>query len=140
MIKKIQPKQDVRSLFLKLKKWLLIAIVSLVVALSLGGTAIALSMFVKNLAGLGQMQFTDQCVVSEIEADDLTKVKVKLLPNANTMAGTTYTVSLFLNSQYEDDKTTSWTQAEIDAHAKKTLTFTGLDLVSVITFKVEITH
>lgn len=123
-----------------MKKWLLIALVSLVVALSLGGTAIALSMFTKNLAALGEMKFTDQCKVSEIEADDLTKVKVKLLPNANTVAGATYVVSLFLNGQYQDEKTVSWTQAEIDAHAKKTLTFTGLDLSPVTTFKVEITH
>ena len=123
-----------------MRKWLLVVLVSLVVALSLGGAAIALSMFTKNLAGLGQMQFTDQCQVSEIEADDLTKVKVKLLPNVNTVAGVTYTVSLFLNGQYEDDQTTTWTQAEIDVHTKKTLTFTGLDLASVIVFRVEVTH
>jgi len=122
-----------------MKKWLLTALVVLIVAISLATAAYAISMFTKNLAALGKVNFTDECTVEEIEVDDLTTIKVKLLSNANTVADRNYSVRLYLDGVETAGQLVSWLAGEIPG-TRKTITFTGLSLSAVTTVRVDVTH
>jgi len=123
------------------RTWLIVLALGVGLLIFGGGYALGLNIYQKTLDAIGAVKFTDEVTVSEIEIDDATQVKVKLSPvSGKTQDAVNYIVHLFLDGVDSDQKTTSWTASEIAANTKKTVTFTGLNLVPVLTLKVEVTH
>ena len=95
------------------------------------GVGIALTVTTFNLAGMGQLNFTDEAGVANIRVIDIGKVQVTLQSTANTVADRIYTVKLCLDDDQAASCTVSWTQQEIDSNVNKVLVFASLDLSSV---------
>lgn len=124
-----------------MKRTLLIALLVAVGAgLFIGGYTYALNIYTKSLDAIGILNITDESQISEIEVESEGKMKVKLLPTTNTQPDVTYTVHAILDGVDVAQETTSWTAAEKSSNTKKTVTFTGLPLITTTSVKVEVTH
>ena len=108
------------------------------IALVLSGTAMAISMFTKEVAGLGKMTFTDEVTITDIKVSSLSKVKVWVESKANTQADHVYTVYLYLDdTKWPAGLQVVWAANQIPG-VKQKLTFTGLDLSTVVEVDAEV--
>lgn len=122
-----------------MKKLAVIVVVMLLVAFC-GGYAFGLNIYSKTLDAIGTISITDEVEIYEIEIEDEGKVKVQCEPTTNTQPDVTYSVHLILDGAGETPQPLSWSAAEITAVTKKTATFASLDLGSVTSVRVEVTH
>ncbi len=98
----------------------------------------AISFFQKTLAGIGQMTYTDEAVITDIKIKSLSKIAVTVESNAQTVVDRVYSVDLYLDDVKQTSMTVSWA-GEI-AGTKKTVTFIGLNLATTTVIDVEITY
>jgi len=122
-----------------MKKSLVAIAIFLAVALAAGSAAYALSTFAKSVAGYGQVKWTNQVTITESKLDGADTIKGKVQSNANTVADRIYTVHLYLNGEEAATETVSWPAPQIPGNTK-TKTFTGLDLVAITSWEIEVTH
>jgi len=120
-------------------KRILIAIsIALIIAISFGGAAVALSMFAKEVAGIGSMTFTDEVGIDDIKVKSLSEVRVTLVSKADCQADHVYTCYLYLDDvMWAVGQPATWMALEIPG-TKIKVTFTGLDLGSVTDIEPEV--
>ena len=124
------------------KKLLWVISITLVVLLLFFGTglgAYAISMFQKTLAGMGQMTFTDEVIITDVRINSLSKVTVTAESNANTVADRVYKVQLYLDDISTANQTTSWTVDKIPG-VKNKVVFSGLNLNVTTLVEAEVTY
>ena len=116
---------------------ILIGLVTLVV---FSGAALGVSMFIKTVAGLGNVTYTDAVAITDIKVKSLAKVTVSVTSNANTVADQTYHVDLYLDgTALGAPQDVSWVIAEIPGTTIK-VAFDGLDLSAVTDIDAEVTE
>lgn len=93
-----------------LKRYLVIAAVFILVAVSASGAAYAISMFIKNISGIGQVNYTAAVGVDNIQVKSMTKVTVTLVSTPQTVAGKVYQADIYLDDVKQNlTQTVSWT-------------------------------
>lgn len=96
--------------------------------------------FTKNVAGLGQMTYTDEVTVVDIKVKSLSKVVIELESNDATVVDRVYQVYLYLDDvKVEPAQEVSWAGGEIPG-VKKKVEFTGLDLLLVDVVDAEVVY
>jgi len=107
-------------------------------ALVLSGTAMAISMFTKEVAGLGKLKFTDEVAVVEIRVESLAQVRVQLESKATTQKTHLYTCYLYLDDvRWTTGQQVSWANAEVPG-TRKWVQFAMLNLAAVSDVDAEV--
>jgi len=124
-----------------MKKFIQIVAIILVVVFLIGTTTTyAISLFQKNLAGSGQMNFTNEVTITDVKVKSLSKVDVTVESNAQTLALRNYSIYLYLDDvKWETPMTVSWTAGEIPGTQKK-VSFSGLSLGPTGLVEVEVVY
>lgn len=123
-----------------LKRYLVIAAVFILVAVSASGAAYAISMFIKNISGIGQVNYTAAVGVDNIQVKSMTKVTVTLVSTPQTVAGKVYQADIYLDDVKQNlTQTVSWTAGQIPG-GKKKLDFTTTSLATVTQIDAEVTE
>ena len=126
-----------------MKKKRLALALALTMALLIGGiagTAIAITMFQENLAGIGSTAFTDEVTIEKIKVKGLDEVRVRLYPTTNAVPARVYTVELYGDDDLLGTETVSFTALEITTGTRKDVTFTGLSLAGITTLDVDVVY
>jgi len=102
--------------------------------------AIAISFFQKTLAGMGQMEYTNEVDIIDIKIKSLTSIIVSVESNDNTVADREYSVFLYLDDERWDfPELISWDIDHIPG-SKEKVTFDGLDLTDVVKVDAEVIY
>ena len=121
-----------------MKKWLMVILIVCLLSVAFGTAGYAISLFSKQVAGLGKMTFTDEVTIVNVKVKSLTKVNVDLESKGTTQVDYVYSVYLYLDDvKWPNAETVSWTLGEIPG-TKKKISFTGLDLTIVLDVDVEV--
>lgn len=123
--------------------WAKSILVLMIVLLLFFGTPIgnyAISFFLKTLAGMGQMTYTDEVAIVDIKVRSLSKITVTIESKNSTVADREYSVYLYLDDVKQlVPQNVSWTALEIPG-TKKKVTFDGLDLADVMIVDADVIY
>lgn len=126
------------------KKWLITLGLVILSSLVITGAAYAISFFVKNVAALGNYNYTGQVTIVDEDALNPTTFKVELRANQDTVADRIYTVKLYglvgTEKTLLASQDVSWTSSQVQNRTQKTIVFNGLNLAPYNNFYTEITH
>ena len=122
------------------KKYLVFMLAVMILAGTfVGGYTYGLNIYQKTMDAIGFLTISDEAKIVEVEVDNANALKVKVESVATTQPGVLYIIHLILDGTEFTQQTVSWTALEIPG-TKKVVSFTGLNLVPVLTVKLEITH
>ena len=121
-----------------MKKYLLTIGLILALSLALFSSAYAVQIFWKQVTGVGVVKYTAEITVSNVLITSSTEITVSVTSTTNTAAGTSYTITLYLDGVNAGAGAISWTNAQIPG-TTKTIIFSGLSLGVVSNLGVEIT-
>lgn len=110
----------------------------LVVGVLTFSAAGAISLFSEVVAGIGNVEFTDEVEVVKIKVKSTNEVRVRLGTTADTVAERVYTVELYGDDDLLDTDTVSWTAPEFGTD--KDVVFTGLSLGSITEIDIDVTY
>ena len=102
-------------------------------------SAMAITALYKQIAGIGNTDFVDEVIVTELRVASPTKVQVIVKSKSSTVANVVYTVNLYLDGAKSGTSTISWTSGQIP-DTEKTINFSGLSLGAVTSIGVEVTR
>ena len=117
---------------------LFIAVIAAVALLGVG-SAMAVGLTHRTVAGMGAVTFSNEVQVDRISVVSTDQVDVIVSPNSAALPNTDYAVTLFLQGQEAGIAGVQWTAAEIPG-TRKFVSFTGLDLTSVTFMLAEVTR
>ena len=119
-----------------------IPVIVLAIILLTVGTVGAWNMYTKSLDSQGRLEYTGEITITEIRAVSMTEVDVTVDSNDDTQSGVTYSIALFLDSVEAgtSPQTTSFTGGQLGGGSPRTLVYDTLDLTTVVSLDVEVTH
>jgi len=123
-----------------MKKLALVGVIIVAMIVGAISSALALSMFQENLAGIGSAAFTDEVTIEKIKVKGLDEVRVRLYPTTNAVPARVYSVELYGDDDLLGTQTVTWTAPEITSGTRKDVTFAGLSLASITDLDIDVVY